>query len=204
MLKITLSDNILKNMKAAKAAYDAFSNASWREKVQTLKPGDPTPARGMFYDEANKDAFNKALDEYGADAKHTLKLFTDELNLRSVAAPNEDAARAISVFSMTPPTEKDTPHYRVQVDNMLRAYGSNPLAHEAIRSIAAKNGYRGIPKHPAIRAQEALDDIDYNVKQFFDGGHVIGLDVKAPFTDASVAFTASMIDSFINEIPEII
>lgn len=202
MLKFTLSDNILKNMKAAKDAYDHFTEESWKAKVKTLKPGAPTPEHGVFYDEDNRIAFNKALLDFGADAKNTFKLFKNDLGLRTVAAPSADAERAIKVFSMTPAGD-NMPSYRAQVDNMVNAYGSNPLAHEAIRSIAAQNGVHVEP-HPAMRTQRSLADIEMNLNHFFDGNSVHSLEAKAPFDSGSVAFTAAMIDDFLNEIPEIV
>ena len=197
MEKWVLSNEIKKNMKKAKEAYDHYTAKSWQAKIDTMQPWEPLPERGVFFDDENRAAYNAALRSYGEDARDTLRLYKNDLSTLSAAAPSEAAARAVNVFALSSPG-KDSTGYKRQVDNMIRAYGDNPIAHETIRTIAAKNGVY-IDEHPANKAQRALDDIDMNINNFFEGNIVTTLERKADMTDGSIAFAGMMIDSFIDE-----
>ena len=199
MTKQILLDEISKSMKAVRPAHDAALNKSFTVRVDNLRPGDPAPIRGRFYDAENKAAFNSQVDELKAQAISALRLYENDYAAELAAPPSETATRAINTFARLKPFGENDPEYKYQLDVLLKAYGSNPLAHEAIRSAARENGVKTINPHPAIKRRHALQDVEKNINTFFDNVRVPDLADRSTITEGYAAFTVGMIDDLLDE-----
>ena len=139
--------------------------------IDTMKPGTPLPQEGRIYGDAFRDQFKKDAAGYRDRA---LKIVDDEIkaiNAKLTAAPSTDAVNSIMMLRMK---QNIT---RADIDRLVSAYGSNPLAYDTIRSIAFESGIRDLPDNPLTIKAERLADVRSSIEKTMtihqaEAGHI--------------------------------
>lgn len=165
--KTEVMNKISKNMRAAKEAYERYTEQSWNSAVAKVRPGQPMPKKGVFYDNDNRLAFNDRLDDLRRDTEITINEYAKGLSKLSAKQPSEEAVRAVQMFSMMDPGTMSREEYSQRINDMIAEYGDNPLTYDTLRSLAVKNGVASITKNPTMEAREALESVKMSVHGFF-------------------------------------
>lgn len=109
------------------------AESSRREAMEGLKPGDPVPATGRIYGEANRRFFEQEAGKIRSRGYDVIERAKAELQKQITEAPRQDAVNAVAMLAHR------TNVTRPEVENLLEVYGDNYQTYQAIKDIAAKH-----------------------------------------------------------------
>ena len=152
--------DILSKFKDTRESYNRRSRAAYME---TLKPGERTPAEGHIYGD-------KYLDEYRAECvKYRQQLLdiiggaADELRKKTTEAPSPDATNAITLFAMRDRVTAD------EVDAMMQRYGDNVLCYHFINQVARRSKIYNYDDNPVDTQLRRIDELSASVDRMLSG-----------------------------------
>lgn len=167
--------------------YTRTCEASWKEYVSGMEPGQPAPPKGKIYGDKNRKQFAKDCNEYKSKALAIITGELDKLNAVATAAPNTDAVNAISLFNMRKNVSQE------DVETLLDTYGDNIQAFKTIMDISSDKGIRIAAKHPTEEKIDSLNGLKKSIDstlnlQSAENGHASKgfLSMLGQFVDESL------------------
>lgn len=113
------------------AEYNAAAEASRITLMQSGQAGGLIPEPGHLYGNEAKAAFDAKAREYQQQADTILDTQVAALRARMAEAPTQEAVRVVQMLQLR---NEMTPG---EVDELLKAYGSNAQTYKSIASVAA-------------------------------------------------------------------
>lgn len=178
-------DRLKKVVKDFYNDYRLANDEGEKEYRATLPVGSKVLPLNKIYGAERRARFDERAREARAAAEAVFSAELREIGEQKTQAPDTGAAAVVAMMKGRENVSSD------ELLSLLDRYGDNYLTHGALSDIAAKNGIRGVDKHPLDIRLEALENLQSSVNRA-----LTTIDAERHGSSGFQSFLDSMIDEY--------